>query len=74
MPILFPSGQLMETLNFFYGPKGERRDGKDGVARENLTKVRTLLRARGFHPPHGYTDAIQLLASIIAAEVQNAKL
>ena len=58
-------------LNFYlrkHPPKGEMRT----VERRNLAKVRVLLKKRGV--PNAmkldYHEAIQLLAKLVAAEVQ----
>lgn len=61
-------------LNFYLsGYRGERKDAKDGIARENLRKVHHLLRSRSITPPRGYTESISLLATTIATEIRNAK-
>lgn len=61
-------------LNFYPGHRRERKDGKDGVARENLSKVHTLLCRRGITPPRNYTQAIPLLATVIAREIDDARI
>ena len=60
-------------LNFYHGQHGERQDGKEIIARENLKKVYTLLRRRRITPPRGYTESISLLAKAIAERIRNAK-
>lgn len=60
-------------LNFYRGARGEKRDGKDAVARENLSRVHQLLRRRAIVPPRGYTESVSLLATTIANEVRTCK-